>query len=84
MFTVIWRDAALDELADVYVLADEASRTRLEQVVVGWNNQLNSTPMNLGESRTGNRRIALAGRCGIIFAVDAAVQVVRVLHFWTY
>jgi hypothetical protein len=76
MFVVIWRNNALDELADAYVLADVPLRTQIEQTVVAWNQELANHPTALGESRTGSLRIALNAPAAILFDVDHTDRVV--------
>lgn len=85
MFAVIWRDTALDALADDYVRADPSARDAIERAVTRLNNRLASDPTALGESRPGRgRRVAFDSPCAIRFTVDPADRVVRVTHFWTY
>lgn len=85
MHGVIWRESALDAMADAFVTADPARRTLIERAVIFFNNALANDPQNLGESRGGNRRIAFDSRCAITFVIDEPIAgVVRVSHFWTY
>jgi hypothetical protein len=56
MFTVTWRDRALNRLADFYVAVDPATRQRIADGVAELNNRLAADPWNEGESRTGNYR----------------------------
>ncbi|MBP3958587.1 hypothetical protein J8F10_25340 [Gemmata sp. G18] len=85
MFAVIWRDSALDALADAFVQANTSTRDAIERAVIRFNNQLAADPNDLGESRSGaGRRIAYDSPCAIRFTVDTAGGTVRVTHFWTY
>src|SRR4029079_15718435 len=83
MFTEIWRDIALDELADAAVQADLVTQDVIARRVEALNRRLAIDPLNEGESRTGNVRITFADPVGILFEVSAADQIVHVLHFWT-
>ena len=85
MFAVIWRDAALNQLADAWVLADLPTRDAIEQAINRLNSRLAADPRHLGESRVGRRRVAFDAPCAISFVVDDPLAgVVRVTHFWTY
>ncbi len=84
MYEVIWRDSALDELADAFVKADLIKREALERAVVKLNAQLASEPFDLGESREGIDRVAFDRPCAINYWVDTILRVVRVTHFRTY
>jgi hypothetical protein len=85
MFAVIWRDPALDSLADAFVVADLPTRDAIEQAVNRLNAQLASDPDVLGESRPGlGRRIAFDHPCAIRFTVDHSAGVALVTRFWTY
>ena len=64
MYAVIWRDAALNELADAFVVADLARRDALEQSVLRLNAQLAADPREVGESRSGKERVAFDKRGG--------------------
>jgi hypothetical protein len=84
MHEVIWRDTALDALADAYVAADRPTRDRIEAAVVRLNSRLAESPESEGESRPDERRITFAAPVAIIFRVDEAALRVRVIQFWTY
>jgi hypothetical protein len=81
MFALIWRDAALDELADAWVAADPSTRDEIERVVKGLNRRLGNDPLQVGESRFGGYRVAIEAPVAIVFHVDASDQVVHVVHF---
>ena len=84
MFIVIWRDSALNELADAFVRADLLRRDTIEHAVMRLNAQLASDPIDLGESRSGSQRVAFDKPCAITFLVDTTAGVVRVTHFRIY
>jgi hypothetical protein len=85
MWAVIWRDAALDQLADEYVAADLVTREAIDKAVQRLNAALAADPTDVGESRPGRRRVAFDAPCGINFVVDDPIPgAVRVTHFWTF
>ncbi len=78
MYTVVWKTAALDHLADLYVAADPADRDRMAVGVEQLNAQLAADPLAVGESRAGGFRIAFPSLLAVTFAVQEANRVVRV------
>ncbi len=84
MFEVSWRDSALDELADAFVLSDMYNRDALERAVLKLNAQLAAELYDLGESRDGDDRVAFEKPCAINYWVDNLVRMVYVTHFRTY
>ncbi|WP_020471839.1 hypothetical protein [Zavarzinella formosa] len=85
MFAVIWRDAALDQLAEAFVQADLSARDVIEKCVNRFNSELAINPRQFGESRGGRLRVAFDAPCGIYFVADDPLDgVVRVTHFWVY
>ena len=78
MYAVVWKDAALDELADVYVAADPADRARMAAGVEALNTRLAADPLDEGESRGGTRRIAFPDLLAVSFTIDPVDRVVRV------
>jgi hypothetical protein len=83
MFTVIWRTRALDELADIVVQSDLNTQDLVERQVTALNKRLAADPLDVGESRGGSRRIAIADPICILFEVSAVNRIVRVLTCWT-
>jgi plasmid stabilization system protein ParE len=84
MFAVVWTNAALDELADIWVAATPALRDRIEAAVLRLGNQLASDPTAVGESRDGNRRVVFDAPIAIICRVETGSQSVLVTHVWRY
>jgi hypothetical protein len=62
--------------------ADSDLRREITQTIHILEQQLQRDPSNIGESRTGQRRIHFVPPLGIYFAVDDANMVVRVLKVW--
>jgi hypothetical protein len=82
MFAVIWGNAALDELADAFVLADLPTRQGIESQVTQLNADLADDPMGVGESRAQDTyRIVFAGHVSATYQVNLTNRVVRVGHF---
>jgi hypothetical protein len=81
MFVVIWRSRALDELADIVVRSDLTTQDVIAHQVAALNQRLADDPLDVGESRGGNLRIAIADPICILFEV-AATGIVRVLTCW--
>jgi hypothetical protein len=78
MYDVIWLDAALDQLADVYTAADRDTQDRIAAAVDAFNQRLARDPHNEGESRAGRYRIAFPRPLAVRFWIDDAARVVRV------
>lgn len=84
MFALIWWNAALDQLADVYVSATPAERARIAAAVDALNARLRADPLAEGESRSGGRRIAFIALAAIGFHVSEADRVVQVFSVKRY
>ena len=79
MFTVIWLDAILDKLADLYVAAGPDERQRMADGVDALNRRLAARPLDEGESRDGSLRITFTGLLAVRFRVNQADRTVRVV-----
>ena len=84
MFTLIWRDRALNQLADIYVTADPAERQRTAAAVDALNARLRSNPLNEGESRAGDLRVTFISLLIVGFRVFPSDRVVRVISVRRY
>jgi hypothetical protein len=84
MFRVRWKQSALNELAALWMAADSEERRAITAATHRIDQLLRGDPDNQGESRPGGRRILFVPPLGILFRVDAAQAVVRVLHVWRY
>ena len=78
MFTLIWLDRALDQLADIYVAADPADRARMAAAINALNARLRADPLAEGESRVGDRRITFIPSLSVAFRVSLSDRTVRV------
>jgi hypothetical protein len=79
VFALIWLDAVLDELAELYVAADPADRARMAAAVEALNARLLADPLAEGESREGNLRITFIPLLAVTFHVSRSDHVVHVI-----
>lgn len=80
MFAVIWRDEALDELANLWVRLAPDGREALARSVAALNARLADDPLAEGESREGAERVAFVTRASVFFEVEEH-GIVRVGRF---
>ena len=78
MFTVIWNTAVLDRLAELYVAAPVEERERMAVGVSSLNRRLADDPLDVGESRDANGRVAFPALLMVRFRVDVPARTVRV------
>ncbi len=69
MSVVVWRDRALDQLADVYVAASTDERKKLSAEVEYVNRRLAENGLFQGESRGGYGRVMFGDLLVIIYSV---------------
>jgi hypothetical protein len=84
MFAVVRANKALDELADIWVIATPELSDRIETSVRRLGRQLQDDPLALGEYRANNRRVAFDPPIAIIYRIDSTGQAVVVTHVWRY
>ena len=84
MYRVIWVPTALNALTAVWVSADSQTRTRITTAVNSLDVALQRSPLQAGESRGRNRRVALIAPLGIEFEVDEASQTAWVWRVWRF
>lgn len=84
MFTVTWLDAALDKLADLYVAANPMDHDRMAAGVDALNRRLARRPLDEGESRGGELRVAFPDLLAVRFRVNTAARAVRVVAVGRY
>ncbi len=84
MFTVRWKQSAVNELTSLWMTADAEGRRRLTEATNLIDRQLQANREAAGESRPGGRRIMFVGRLGILFRANTADRVVRVLQVWMF
>lgn len=84
MYEYRWLEAALDKLADIYLMLDQAERDRMAAGVEAFNAQLAADPLDVGESRVGGYRVAFPPLLKVSFHVDPASGRVRVTDVIRY
>jgi hypothetical protein len=57
MFQVVWLEASLDELADIWTHADSSVRQAITIAANSIDYELRTSPYNQGESREGQERV---------------------------
>jgi hypothetical protein len=77
---VIWTKFAESDLADIWLNA--VNRKTIADATSEFDSLLKSDPLDCGESRTGNLRIAFIAPLGIHFEVLPADRIVYVLALW--
>ena len=81
-FTVDWLPAVEQELANLWVNApDRDAVTRASHLL---DQQLESDPGGVGESRPNGRRICFATPLGITYRVFVGERRVVVIHVWRF
>jgi len=84
MYRVIWLDATLNRLAELYVDCDLIDQHRIATGVDGLNHRLADDPRAVGESRDGSLRIAFPPLLSVRFRVDEQSRTVRVIGVSRY
>lgn len=84
MFTLIWLDVTLDELADVYVAVTPEQRARIAAGIEALNTRLRDDPLSVGESRSGGRRLVFTPLLAVTFQVSVSDRTVRVTSVKQY
>jgi hypothetical protein len=82
MFRVEWLQAALDQLAAIWLQSDQALRQTITQATHRIDQLLQRDPRNAGESRPGGRRILFESPLGALFRID--VNTATDLRIWLF
>jgi hypothetical protein len=75
-----WADEALDELADIYVLATPQDREVIARRVQALNTALKINPLSVGEERESNLRVDATPVLTVWFRVTDSGHSARVIH----
>jgi hypothetical protein len=78
LFNVTWFEATLDRLADFYVAVTPEQRQRMAAGIDALNASLRLNPMEVGESRADDFRVAFAPLIIVGFHVDLENRTVDV------
>ena len=81
-YTVVWKPAAEQELADLWTAA--ADRAALAAAADSVDRLLGQDPGRRGESRSATVRILFVAPLGVQFKVVAADRTVEVLRVWRF
>jgi plasmid stabilization system protein ParE len=81
-FGVIWSAYAERHLARLWV--DTTTRQAITAAANRIDSQLAESPLTVGESRNGGRRILLDAPLGVIYSVNVRMQTVFVIDVWRY
>ncbi len=84
MFRVEWLQAALDQLAAAWVLADSELRLAITRSVHLVDKHLRQDPLRMGESRGPGERIYFVAPLAVTFRVNKGNRVVTVLSVRTF
>jgi hypothetical protein len=82
MYEVEWLDAAVQELAGIWLAANTDDRAKVNQATRMIDQSLRHNPYQKGESRPSGRRIFFALPIGVFFRVERHAPVVTVTHAW--
>jgi hypothetical protein len=81
-YTVIWKQRALDELAEIWLASDD--RERISSAANQIDRWLRNDPESKGESRPANRRLVIVSPLAFVIQVsspDRLVEIVSVAAF---
>ncbi len=81
-YTVIWRATAEEELADLWLKAED--RNAMAEMADRMDNLLRRDAHELGESRSEGVRILVIPPLGVEFEVQEADRMVYVLSIWRF
>jgi hypothetical protein len=84
MFTIRWKQSAVNELATLWTQADSDQRKAITAATHHIERQLKQHPQDTGESRGDRDRVWWVFPLGVRFEVDEASSRVRVLQIWSF
>jgi plasmid stabilization system protein ParE len=79
-YTVIWKHAAEEELARIWMDAED--RDSVTKAADEIDKLLGTNPLDQGESRSGAVRVLFVDPLGIFFHIDDEDRLVSVLKAW--
>ncbi|HWE35965.1 MAG TPA: hypothetical protein VG406_05275 [Isosphaeraceae bacterium] len=82
MFRVEWTPEALNDLAGVWMVADQDARRAIIGATNRIDEQFASDPFGTSESRSDDLRILFESPLGVSFEVDETHGVVQVVGVW--
>jgi hypothetical protein len=84
MFKVLWERSARDELADLWLHADSATRRAITAATHQLDQKLRSDPIRESESRSIDERVQFEFPLGARFEIDQQRLEVRISRVWSY
>ncbi len=81
-YTVVWKPAAENELAKLWISAINRQRIKLAADTI--DDLLKSDPSNRGESRPGSTRVLFVPPLGVNFKISEADRMVTVMRIWSF
>lgn len=82
MYTVLWKQSALDQLTELWLVA--ANRAEINAAVEEIDRALSTDPQHVGESRTTTIRVIFCQPLGAFFEIVDDDRKVNVLRVWTF
>ncbi|MBW3600808.1 MAG: hypothetical protein KY475_26520 [Planctomycetes bacterium] len=82
MFEVRWLQSALDELAEIWLLAESGLRADFTSAAAAIDDEVSRNPATHGESRGGDERIFFVDPLGLRYEIDFDRSLVFVYHVW--
>jgi hypothetical protein len=79
-FTVTWQPAAERALTAMWLAAQD--RKSISDAAAEIDRLLESRPMDIGESRELNRRVAILRPLGVLYEVNPSNRTVKVANIW--
>ena len=76
-YKVVWKKSAEDRLAEIWLSASD--RNAVSDAAYLIEKRLAANPLNVGESRDGDIRIAFEGPLSMLFVIRDQKKLVRVL-----
>ena len=84
MYTVRWSKLAMDELAAIWLASTSTEREAVTAATAQIDLVLQQSPAEVGESRSGVRRIAFEPPLAFTFDVNPVNGIVKVIHVWQF
>jgi hypothetical protein len=84
MFQVVWLQAALHELADIWTQANSSQRRAITAATHRIDQLLQTDPHLRGESRPPGQRVLFQPPLGIVFQALPQRSLVRVFPVWRF
>jgi hypothetical protein len=84
MFSIYRDHSAMTALKEVWEQAEPELRDAILRATSRVDKELQRDPLRQGESREGGTRILFAAPLAVVFEVDEAKKLVRVLRSWAF